>query len=77
MLQQLLYGPISHAWNLVQLGSERRRVAPRSVEGYREPVRFIADGLDKVQDGRIAVERDGFVLLAADVDQLFPLGDGG
>ena len=38
---------------------------------------LIADLLDDVQDRGAAVKDNGVVLLAVDVDDLFPLGDGG
>ena len=47
------------------------------MEGDGEAVGFVADGLDDVEDGVVAVEADGFVLLAVDVDDLFAFGDGG
>ena len=47
------------------------------MEGDGEAVGFVADGLDDVEDGVVAVEFDGFVFLAVDVDDLFAFGDGG
>ncbi len=52
-------------------------LAALAVVGDGEAVALVADLLDEVQDGRAAVEDDGVVLLAVDVDDLFALGDGG
>jgi hypothetical protein len=42
-----------------------------------EAVALVADDLDEMEDGRAAVEDDGVVFLAVEVDDLFLLGDGG
>ena len=48
-----------------------------AVEGDGEAVRFVADLLDKVQDWRMPLEDDRFVLLAVDVKDFFFFGDAG
>jgi len=47
------------------------------VIGDGEAVRFVANALDEMQDRRAAVEDDGLVLLAVEVDDFFALGNGG
>src|SRR5579859_915137 len=41
-----------------------------------EAVRFVANHLDKMEHGRVAVKDYGIVFLAEDVDDLLFLGDG-
>jgi hypothetical protein len=42
-----------------------------------EAVALVADELHQVQDGGAAVEDDGILLVAVEVDDFFALGDGG
>ena len=42
-----------------------------------EAMAFVADQLDKMQHRRAAVENDGLVFIAVDVNDLFLFGDGG
>ena len=42
-----------------------------------EAVALVADELNEMEDGRAAVEDDGLLLVAVEVDDLFALGDGG
>jgi hypothetical protein len=42
-----------------------------------EAMTLVADDLDEMEDGGAAVEHDGFVLVAVEVDHFFALGDGG
>src|ERR1700691_4392273 len=52
MLEQPLHGLLAHALDAVQLRSQPLRVAARAVEGDREAMRLVADGLHQVQDRR-------------------------
>ena len=60
-----------------EFGVAVAHLAALAVVGDGEAVALVADLLDEVQHGRAAVEDDGLVLLAVDVDDLFALGDGG
>jgi hypothetical protein len=42
-----------------------------------EAVALVADELDEMEDGRMAVEDDRLLLVAVEVDDFFALGDGG
>jgi hypothetical protein len=42
-----------------------------------EAVALVADELDEMQHRRAAVEDDGLVFVAVEVDDFFALGDGG
>ena len=42
-----------------------------------EAVALVADELDEMQDRRAAVEDDGLVFVAVEIDDFFALGDGG
>ena len=42
-----------------------------------EAVALVADELDEMEDGGAAVEDNGLVFVAVDVDDFFFLGDGG
>ncbi len=42
-----------------------------------EAMALVADELDKMQHRRAAVEDDGLLFVAIEVDDLFALGDGG
>jgi signal transduction histidine kinase len=42
-----------------------------------ETVALVADELDEMKDRGAAVEDDGLVFVAVEVDDLFALGDGG
>jgi hypothetical protein len=42
-----------------------------------EAVALVADELDEMQDRRAAVEDDGLVFIAVEIDDFFALGDGG
>ena len=77
MLEQALAGDAAYAGDGVELGVAVAHLAALAVVGDGEAVAFVADLLDDVQDGRAAVEDDGVVFLAVDVDDLFALGDGG
>src|SRR5690349_7262346 len=67
----------SYSRNFQQFGGAVAHLAAFAVEGDGEAVGFVADLLHKVQDGRVVVERDRFIFLSVDVDDLLALGDGG
>jgi hypothetical protein len=51
--------------------------AAQAMEGDRETVSLIANLLDEMQNGIVAVEDAGFVFLTIDVEDFFLLGNGG
>ena len=51
--------------------------AAEAVEGDGETVGLVADRLDEVEDGVVAVELDGLVFLAVEVEDFFFFGDAG
>jgi hypothetical protein len=42
-----------------------------------EAVTLVADDLDEMEDGRAAIENDGLVFVAVQINYFFALGDGG
>ena len=77
MLEQTLAGAFADAGDFQQFGFAVAHLAALAMESDGEAVGFVADHLHQVQHGRVAVEHDGIVFLAEDVDDLFFLGDGG
>jgi hypothetical protein len=77
VLEEALAGDGAYAGDGVEFAGAVAHLAAFAVVGYGEAVGFVADLLDDVEDGAAAVEDDGVVLLAVDVDDLFALGDGG
>jgi hypothetical protein len=51
--------------------------AAEAVESDGEAVGFVADGLDEMEDGVVAVEFDRLVFLAVEVEDFFLFGDAG
>ena len=77
MFEEALAGAGSDAGDGEELGVAVAHLAALAVVGDGEAVRFVADALDQMQDGGAAVEDDGLVFLAVEVDDFFSLGDGG
>lgn len=65
------------ARDVEQLGVTVAHRAAFAMIADGEAMTFIADHLDQVKDGRMAVEDDGFVFVAVEVDDFFFFGDGG
>ncbi len=51
--------------------------APLAVERHREAVRLVADLLDEVQHGRVALQNDGLIFLAQHVKNFLFFRDAG
>ncbi len=77
VLEQALAGAGADAGDGVELGVAVADFAAFAVVGDGEAMALVADLLDEMEDGGAAVEDDGVVFLAEDVDDLFALGDGG
>ena len=75
--EQALAGLRAHAGDFEQLGVAVAHGAALAVVADGEAVAFVADELDKMEDRRAAVEDDGLILVAVEVDNLLLLGDGG
>ena len=60
-----------------QFGVAVAHLAALAMVGDGEAMGLVADALDEMQHRRAAVEDDGLVFLAVEVDDLFALGDGG
>lgn len=67
----------ANAGDIVEGGTGLAFAAAKAVEGDGEAVSFVADLLDQVEDGRVAVEDAGFVFAAVDVEDFFLFGDAG
>src|SRR5450759_5912044 len=76
MFEQTARGRFADAGNFSSLGGAVADLAALAMEGYGEAMRFVADHLHQMQDGRMMVENDGIVLLSVNVDDLFSLRDG-
>ncbi len=77
VLEEALAGAGADAGDGVELGVAVADLAAFAVVGDGEAVALVADLLDEMEDGGAAVEDDGVVFLAEDVDDLFAFGDGG
>ena len=77
MLEEALAGDGAYAGDVVELAGAVAHLAALAVVGDGEAVGLVADLLDDMEDGRAAVEDDGVVLLAVDVDDLFFFCDRG
>src|SRR5579884_645270 len=75
--QQALGGARADSGNLQQRRRGLALAAALTVEGDGEAVSFIANLLNQVQDGRMALQDDRFVFLAVHVKDFFLLGDAG
>jgi len=47
------------------------------MEAYGETMRFVANLLNQVQDGRMAIQNAWFIFLAEDIENLFFFRDAG
>jgi hypothetical protein len=65
------------AGNVVELGVAVTHGAALAMIADSEAMALVADGLNEMEDGRAAVEDDGVVLLAVEVNDLLFFGDGG
>ena len=75
--EQALAGLRADAGDVEQLGVAVAHGAALAMIADGEAVALVADELDRVQDGRAAVEDDGLVFVAVEVDDLFAFGDRG
>ena len=73
--QQPLARACAYARNLQQLRIAVAHLAALAMVADSEAVALVADDLHHVQHGRAAVEHDGLVFVAVDVDHFFALGD--
>ena len=77
MSQQALPCLRADAGDVEELGAAVAHGAALAVVADGEAVALVADHLDEMEDGRAAVEDDGIVFRAVEVDDLFFFGDGG
>ncbi len=77
VLEEALPGAGTDARDRVELRVTVADLAAFAVVGDGEAMGFVPYFLDEVKDGGAAVEDDGVVLLAVDVDDLLALSDGG
>lgn len=77
VLEQALSGAGAYAGDGVEFAFAVADFAAFAVVGDGEAVGLVADLLDEVEDGGAAIEDDGVVFLAVNVDDLFAFGDGG
>src|SRR4029077_6391856 len=75
--QQFLHGSRTDARNFVELGFQGSARAALAVKTNGKTVRFIADLLNQMQQGRMFFEANRFVLLAENEKYFFLFGDGG
>jgi hypothetical protein len=75
VLEQAAGGALANAGDLPQFGGAVANLAALAMEGDGEAVGFVADELHEVQNGIVMIENDGLVLLSADIDNFFTLGD--
>ena len=75
--EELAGGGWADAGDIAESGLGLAFAAAEAVEGDGEAVGFVADLLDEVEDRVVAVELDGLVFLAVEVEDLFLFGDAG
>ncbi len=75
--EQALAGLRADAGDIEQLRVAVAHGAALAMVADGEAVALVADDLDEMQDRRAAVEDDGFVFVAVEVDDFFLFGDGG
>ena len=75
--EQTLAGLGAYAGDGEQFGVAVAHGAALAMVTDGEAVALVADELDEMEDGGAAVEDDGLLLVAVEVDDLFSLGDGG
>lgn len=76
-LQKLLGSAGANAGDVEQSGVGLAHGAALTMEGDGKAMGFVANLLDEMKNGRMAVENTGLVLLAEDVEDFFFLGDTG
>ena len=77
MAEQLLRGALADAGHVQQRGLALTRAAAAAMEGDSKAMRFVADELDELENGRMAVELNRVLFLAEDVEDFLAFGDGG
>ena len=77
MREETLAGLAAYAGDVEEFGIAVAHGAALAVVADGEAMAFVADHLDQVQDGGMAVEDYGFVFVAVEVDDFFFFGDGG
>lgn len=75
--EQALAGLRAYAGNVQQLGVAIPHGPALPVIADGETMALIANQLDKMEHGTAAVEDDGLVFVAVEIDDFFLLGDGG
>ena len=75
--EEALAGLRAYAGDVEELGVAVAHGAALAMIADGEAMALVADELDEMQDRRAAVEDDGLVFVAVDVDDFFALGDGG
>ncbi len=75
--KQALAGLRADAGNLQQLRVAVAHGAALAMVAHSEAMALVANELDEVQYGAVAVEDDGLVFAAMEIDDLFLFGDGG
>jgi hypothetical protein len=77
VLEEALAGARADAGDGEEFRIAVAHLAALAVIGDGEAVRLVANALDEMQDRGAAVEDDGLVLLAVEVDDFFSFRDGG
>jgi hypothetical protein len=77
VLEEALAGTGADAGDGEELGIAVAHFAAFAMVSDGEAVALVANALDQMQDGGAAIEDDGLVFLAVEVDDFFSLGDGG
>src|SRR5207248_4218562 len=77
VFEQPAGGALAYSGNLAEFSGAVAHLAAFAVEGHGEAVSFIADELYQVQNGRMVIEGDRVIFLAADIDDFFALGNCG
>ena len=77
LAQELAGGGWADAGDVAEGGLGLALAAAEAVEGDSEAVGLVADLLDQMKDGIVAVEPDRLVFLAVEVEDFFLFGDAG
>jgi hypothetical protein len=75
--EETLAGLAAYAGDVEEFGVAVPHGAALAVVADGEAMALVADHLDQVQDGGMAIEDDGLVFVAVEVDDFFFFGDGG